>query len=259
VRTLDVRQAEPDRRTGAVRPLRAVALGLLALLPALLVAEDRGYQRMTTSDGTRLDYRLLAPDEAQESYRVLLALPPGPQTVGMVDWGIRSYYLDEAQRRGWVVVSPVAPGGLTFVQGAERYLPELLEETGRSYPPEGGKFHLAGVSNGGLSSFRIAGLHPELFHSIAVLPGWPSPQRLDELDRLAGIPLRMWAGERENPVWLELMRKAESRLRELDADVELHVLPSEGHTLGSLMGGKELFDFLESVRPEAAGVNGSTP
>ena len=84
---------------------------------------------------------------------------------------------------------------------------------------------------------------------MAGLPGWPALVDLDKLDRLAKIPVRMWAGERENPAWLELMRQAESRLRELEADVELYILSGEGHTLGSLQGGTALFDFLESVRP----------
>jgi len=228
-----------------VRPL--VLLGL-AILASAAAAQDRGFQRMTTTDGTRLDYRLVAPPEKQARYPVLLALPPGSQTVGMVDWGWKNYYLNEALRRGWVVVSPIAPGGRLFVQGAEKYLPELLAEVARTYPPEGEKFHLAGVSNGGLSSFRIAILHPELFHSLAVLPGWPAPADVERLDRLEEVQVRMWAGERENPSWLGLMRQAESRLQALEADVELVVLPGEGHTLGSLFGGEALFEFLESAR-----------
>ncbi|MDX1382970.1 MAG: hypothetical protein R3190_04950, partial [Thermoanaerobaculia bacterium] len=112
----------------------------------------------------------------------------------------------------------------------------------------GGKFHLAGVSNGGLSSFRIAILHPELFHSLAGLPGWPSPLDLDRLDRIRGISVRLWAGARENPSWLDLMRRAEGRLTEIGGDVALEILPGEGHTLGSLAGGRELFRFLEAKR-----------
>ena len=223
-------------------------LAVLVLLATTAAAEDLGYRRLTTDDGTRLTYRLVAPAEKLASYPVLLALPPGPQTLGMVEWGMRTYYLEAALRRGWVVVSPVGPGGMTFVQGAERYLPELLAEVATSYPPEGGKFHLGGVSNGGVSSFRIATLHPELFHSIAVLPGWPAPLDVDQLAQLKDIPLRMWAGARENPSWLGLMHEAKNRLRELDADVELYIMPGEGHTLGSLQGGTAVFDFLDSVR-----------
>ncbi|MEE2778471.1 MAG: hypothetical protein VYE73_17100 [Acidobacteriota bacterium] len=230
------------------RGLVLACTALAAAAPTL--AEDRGWQRTTTPDGTKLSYRLVAPTEERDSYPVLLALPPGPQTVGMVEWGLDLYYIREAEARGWVVVSPAAPGGQTFVLGAEKYLPELLAEVAESYPPEGGKFHVAGVSNGGRSSFRIAILHPELFHSIATLPGWPTPSDLDRLGRIAEIPLRMWAGEQENPAWLELMRTAETLLQELDGNVELSLFPGEGHTLRRLAGGRALFDFLESTRPE---------
>lgn len=207
------------------------------------------HRSLTMADGVVVRYRLLVPPRELAVYPVLLALPPGRQTAEAVDWGIENLYRDEAVRRGWVVVSPVAPGGRLFFEGSEKYLPELLREVAREFPPEGGKFHLAGVSNGGLAAFRVAVLHPELFRSIAVFPGWPSPDDLPILDRIAGVPLRMWAGEKEAPRRLAWMKSAERLLRARNSPVELSVLPGQGHDLTGAVGGGEIFDFLEKWRP----------
>lgn len=192
---------------------------------------------------------MLVPDGGdRETYPVLLALPPGPQAAGQVEWAWSNYYRDAGLKRGWVVVCPVGPGGKTFPEAARPYLLELLAEVAKTYPPEGSKFHVSGVSNGGLSAFRIALLRPDLFHSIAVLPGWPLREDLADLGRIAQIPIRMWAGENERPSWLDLMRQTEVLVRDAGGDVELIVLPGEGHTLGGLIGGEAVFEFLGQVR-----------
>ena len=211
-------------------------------------AQDSGYRQMIMADGTALEFRLVAPDEGRPSYPFLLALPPGQQTRDAVDWGWRTLYRDQAERRGWVVVSPVAPDGRLFFQGAEKYLPELLERLSQEYPPEGGRFHLAGVSNGGLAAFATAIEHPQLFQSMAVFPGWPAPSHLEQLDRLADIPLKMWAGEGEVTRRLELMRQGVTALQATGGTVELEVRSGEGHTLESLLGGHDVFEYLEGRR-----------
>ena len=229
-----------------------VAVGMIACLYTVVVflsGQNSDFEEVTMKDGTTIEFRLTAPEQERESYPFLLALPPGPQTRGTVDWGWRVLYKAQATERGWVVVSPVAPGGRLFFQGSEKYLPELIEQLSRRYPLEGGKVHLAGVSNGGLASFRVANGWPQLFHSIAVLPGWPGPDLLRHLDRIVDIPLKMWVGEKENKVRFDLMRQARSALLALGGTVELEIRPGEGHTITSLFGGEELFDYLERHRP----------
>ena len=203
---------------------------------------------MTMIDGTQLEFRLAAPEQERPTYPFLLALPPGQQTRDAVDWGWRTQYRDQAERRGWVVVSPVAPDGRLFFRGAETYLPELLERLSQEYPPEGGRYHLAGVSNGGLAAFAVAIEHPRLFQSMAVFPGWPAPSHLEQLDRLADIPLKMWAGEGEVSLRLELMRQVVTALQTAGGTVELEVRSGEGHLIESLLGGREVFEYLESHR-----------
>lgn len=213
-----------------------------------LRAKDLGYRQFQAPGGTVIDYRLAVPEESRQQYPFLLALPPGSQDREAVDWGWQQLYLEQAERRGWVVVSPVAPSDRRLFRDGFKYLPELLRTISKEYPPGGGRFHLAGVSNGGLMAFMLAVRYPELVHSMAVLPGWPHPEDLGKLDPISALPVRMWVGENDNPAWIDLMRRAEQELKALGAPVELLILPGEGHTIRSLMGGVELFDFLDSHR-----------
>jgi poly(3-hydroxybutyrate) depolymerase len=166
----------------------------VALPVTLSSASGDYYHQMTMDDGTRMEFRLLAPELKLSSYPFLLALTQGAQTRDEVDWEWRNLYRDQTERRVWVVVSPVAPTGHSFHRGGYKYIPELLRRLSERYRPEGGKYYLAGVSNGGLAAFSLAFEHPELFHAMAVFPGWPSRRLLAGLDRLAELPIKICAG-----------------------------------------------------------------
>ena len=53
-------------------------------------------------------------------------------------------YRGQAVARGWVVVSPAAPNGQLFFQGAEALVPELLDWIETWVTPESGRFHIVG-------------------------------------------------------------------------------------------------------------------
>ena len=109
------------------------------------------YLELRTTSGDRLRYALALPNgfEPSNTYPVLLAFPPGPQTEPMVEAGFGRYWGDQASARGWIVVSPVAPDGQLFHRGAETVIPALLDRTASEFQIEGGRFHVAGWSNGG--------------------------------------------------------------------------------------------------------------
>lgn len=217
-------------------------------MPELLSEEGMiTYYQMVMADGTPLTYGVVLPNgyDQNEVYPVLLAFPPGPQTRAMVAAG-NSYWGAEAQRRGWIVVSPVAPNGTLFFQGSEQYLPEFMERIEAIYPPEGGKFHLAGVSNGGISAFRIATMLPERFASLTAVPGFPQTTDFNQLDKLTDIPIALYAGENDTS-WVEQMTATEAELQRLGGQVTFTVVPNEGHVIQSLTGA-ELYDLLDSYR-----------
>ncbi|HRW10614.1 MAG TPA: hypothetical protein P5121_36170 [Caldilineaceae bacterium] len=205
---------------------------------------------VTLADGTMIEYTVLLPPNYQvgQPYPTLLALPPGSQTANMVTSGLSSYWRDGAMANGWVIISPVAPGGQLFFQGAEAYIPAFLDQIAAQYPPEGGKFHLSGVSNGGISAFRVAGAHPERFHSLIVLPGYPNTAADKEnLAQLTALPVALFVGENDSS-WIAPMREAAAMLNNAGGNATLTVVMGEGHFIRSLIGGEQLFALLESFR-----------
>ncbi|MGB0385766.1 MAG: hypothetical protein ACPGWR_13180 [Ardenticatenaceae bacterium] len=162
--------------------------------------------------------------------------------------GIDGFWGQEAKKRGWIVISPMAPNGTLFFQGSETLIPEFVARMRQQYEPEGGKYHLSGISNGGISAFRVAGNYPDLFHSVMVLPGFPrSEEDFQNLAGLKDIPVAMFVGE-EDSSWIPRMEQTEEALSALGGQVSLEILPGEGHLIRSLQGGETLFDLLESFR-----------
>lgn len=208
------------------------------------------YKTFTVEDGTILEYAVELPPgfDPNQEYPILLALPPGPQTKTLVEAGLDGYWRAAAQERGWVVISPVAPDGKLFFAGSEMLIPELLDQVAADYQPEGGKFHLAGISNGGISAFRIAGLYPERFYSLIVLPGFPqTAEDFERLQNLVDIPVAMYVGE-EDTIWVDEMTEVEEELMRLGGEVSLEIVPGQGHVIQTLEG-DTLFDFFERYRP----------
>lgn len=202
-------------------------------------------------DGETLEFvQVLPPDfDPEQTYPVLLALPPGGQNMTLVEACVEAYWEREALKRGWIVVSPAAPNGVLFFSGGQRYMPELMSSLLKQYKVECGKFHVAGISNGGRSAFRFAVDWPERFLSILALPGYPPDQRdYEHLDRLQAMRVSMYAGEND-PAWVEAMRRTEQLLKSLDIPVSFEVVPGEGHVIHRLEADNTpLYDFLDSAR-----------
>ena len=221
--------------------LLALMVGWTGAVQARQVDSRLGYayNDLEMNDGTTVRYALVLPDgfDAAQTYPVFLALPPGPQKEGSVDWGLESFGGEAAARRGWIVVSPIAPAGRLYFRGSERYIPQLLDHIESQYRVEGGKFHVGGCSNGGRSAFRVALDYPERFHSVVTFPGYP-PQMddFDHLGRLQGMHVHMFVGEDENRVWIDGAQRAHETLNDLDISTHLTIVPGEGHVMESLKG-----------------------
>lgn len=211
---------------------------------------DVQHLTFTTTDGTIIDYVLLVPPgrTTGQPGKVLLTFPPGGQDLDVTTRIVEDRWHDEALARGWVVVSPAAPStGLFYDDPSAQLVPELLDMIASDYPPEGGRFDLAGVSNGGLSAFKAALTFPERFRSLVVFPGY-SPDGGDDpnLSKLNDIGVSMFVGG-DDTGWREASEQTEQTLKGLGYTVELHVIAGSGHIIESLTGA-DLFDAIERVR-----------
>jgi hypothetical protein len=157
------------------------AVALLSLLtPA---AHAKVIDQEATIAGLPLHYKVVLPKDydATKAYPAVLAFPPGSQTMDMVQTTLVQNWAREAQKRGYIVVIPGAPNGRLFHEDGARVFPEFLNKLLSDYKIRDNKFHIAGMSNGGISAFYVAASYPSFFSSVSGFPGYlpeASPERL---------------------------------------------------------------------------------
>ena len=225
------------------------ALSLAFVLGSESSLASKTWKSLDVEGGQTLEYAVVTPADFDRAaaYPVVVALPPGPQTRGLVDTGLELYFEAEAAKRGWVVVTPAAPKGGSFHSGLDVEFDALLNLIEAEYEIAGGIVHLAGVSNGGRSGFHQAGRAPGRFASLSTLPGLPSSDEdWAALDGLADLPVAIWAGA-EDADWVAGAKRAVSRLSELQApELHLGIVAGQGHVLDTSFAA-ELFDRLDFV------------
>jgi pimeloyl-ACP methyl ester carboxylesterase len=234
----------------ASTPASTAAPGATAATTTGATGTDIQTLNFKAADGTVIDYVMLVPPgrAVGQPGKVLFTFPPGGQDLELTQNIVAGRWHDEALARGWVVVSPAAPStGLFYTDKSAKLVPELLDKIATEYPPEGGRFDLAGVSNGGLSAFKAALSYPERFRSLVVFPGYSQDGGDDpNLSKLKDIGVSMFVGGLDTG-WREASEQTDETLKGLGYTVELHVVEGEPHIIASLTGA-DLFDAIERVR-----------
>lgn len=188
-------------------------------------------------DGIRIEYRVVLPDgyDPARVYPTVIAFPGAGQTMRNVDRMIADNWRAEAERQGYVVVSPAAPDAGLYFQGGDAVFPELLDVLRERYRPAGGRFHVAGISNGGASAFHVAASYPDYFVSVTGLPGYLPYSTPAKIAALAGLCVYMHVGERD-PEWAETMTFQAQALTDADGHVRFWVERGQDHVMDSLEG-----------------------
>ncbi len=236
-------------------PGKSGVLGLLLVAVSVICAGDVALAKVidkdTTIAGMAVHYKVVVPKDydAARSYPAILAFPPGGQTMDMVMSTLQRNWAGEAQRRGYIVVIPAAPIQGLFMDAGARVFPELLDQLLREYKVSGGKFYIAGMSNGGISAFHIAAAHPQYFRSVTVFPGFldnPTPERIRALH---GMCINMHVGELDTG-WLKTTEEQAALFRASGFKVRMTVEKGQSHVIGTLTGegASRLFDEIENVR-----------
>lgn len=250
----DIGRTDEDKYTPQIddpadRP--AVSIGPFELTEASMPAIVPGGRAMGTVDigGKSIEYVTITPPGFQigDGAPVFFALPPGGQDLEITRNVADAVYLDQAVRRGWVVVTPASPSGRWYENGNGTVAAEFLAWVHAWVDAEGGKVHLGGMSNGGLSAFHIAARMPGAFHSLLAFPGYPRQGDRAAFENLVDVPVRMWVGG-DDTSWVKNMESTAENFRTLGGDVELFVLPGEPHVLQSTADGVAFFDQLDAAR-----------
>lgn len=205
--------------------------------------------------GVMLHYKVVLPNDYDpaKAYPTVIAFPGGEQSMETVDGTLERNWKDQAEKRGYIVVIPAAPGGRLFFEGGEKIFPEFFAKIMTDYNVLDKKFHIAGVSNGGLSAFHIAAMYPQYFWSVTGLPGFlpqATPQRVKALSTLC---INMYAGELDQDWAQEEAAQAEG-FRSAGMKVTIAVEKGQGHVMETLSGdgAKRLFDQFEEARKPGA-------
>lgn len=224
-------------------------VGTLALIAGPATAE------ILTKSGefarTTVEYKVLLPPsyDASKPHPVVLVFTGGAQGLQAAENTIRADWQDEAEKRGYVVISPAAPDGELFFQEGDRVFPAFLDMIRKDYRPAG-KIHIAGHSNGGLSAFHIAAKYPQYFSTVTGYPGlYEDNPEADYPASLKGLCLYMHAGDRDAE-WRSAMAQQSSALAAEGFRIRFTVEPNSAHRLKAAELGlsKRLFDEIESCR-----------
>jgi predicted esterase len=111
------------------------------------------------------------------------------------------------------------------------------------------KFHVAGMSNGGISAFYIAAAYPQYFWSVTGFPGYlpdPTPAKVNALAKMC---IYMHVGELDSG-WVQEMKDQAAQFRAKGFAVRFTIEKGESHVLGTLQGpgAARLFDQIEEAR-----------
>lgn len=248
----------PIPRVARVLAIAVSAALVLFVAEPALGAPDKQVKDIALPNNVTLRYAITFPDgfDAQRSYPVILALPPGAQNFQMMSLAAANF--DEALKtKPWVVVTPEAPDNVVFFRGSEKHIPALMDEVQKQVIVEGNKFHLVGYSNGGIAAFRIAINSPQRVASILTLPGYPVPEDFKKLAAIKGIPVRLYVGADDSLPWHDSNKSCEAELKKLGGDCQLTIVPAQGHAIRT-MDGHAVIKALEPFRKKEGTVTPDT-
>ncbi len=233
--------------------IRRLTMAVVISVVGLTLAVRADVQEKTTIvRGLTVHYKVVLPNgyDPAKTYAAIIALGGGPQTMNTVDGVLNRNFRAEAEKRGYIVVAPAAPEGQLFFEGGDRIFPDFLKQIMADYKIEGGKFHIAGPSNGGIAAMHVAAAHPQYFRSVTAFPGYlwePTPAKLQALSKICVF---MYVGENDEYRWHEEMKREAEVLRSKGDVARYTVEKGQPHRLETLAGdhAARLFEGFEEAR-----------
>jgi poly(3-hydroxybutyrate) depolymerase len=236
------------------QPSEWMTLALAALIAAMFATPGRAelLEKTKKVGATTVHYKVVLPSgyDPAKAYPAILVLGGGPQTMDTVDRTIERNFRAEAEKRGYIVVAPAAPGDQLFFEGGERIFPEFLKMILADYKILDNKFHIAGPSNGGIAAFHVAALNPEYFLSVTAFPGYMWQPTMAKLQAISKMCVFMYVGENDEYMWHPEMKKEAEILRSKGTVAQYTVEKGQPHRLDTLAGthAGRLFDGFEETR-----------
>ncbi|HEY9465028.1 MAG TPA: alpha/beta hydrolase-fold protein [Vicinamibacterales bacterium] len=231
---------------------RLTAAVVISLVALALPARADVQEKTITVGRLTVHYKVVLPNgyDPTKTYPGIIALGGGPQTMNTVDGVLNRNLRVEAEKRGYIVVAPAAPDGQLFFESGDRIFPDFLKQMLADYKIEGGKFHIAGPSNGGIAAMHVAAANPQYFRSVTAFPGYLWEPTTAKLQALSKICVFMYVGENDEYRWHDEMKREAEFLRSKGDIARYTVEKGQPHRLETLAGehASRLFDGFEEAR-----------
>ena len=221
-----------------MRSIGQLTIILVTLIALTLPARADTIAKIVTLAGMKVNYKVILPNgyDPSRAYPTVLTFGGGSQDMTTVDRGAERFWRDEAERRGYIIVSPAAPAGRLFFQAGERIFPEFLQMILHDYKVQGGKLH-------------IAAFYPQYFWSVTGFPGYLPEDSNSNIDGLKKVCVYMHVGELDDPAWLAIMKQNVAKFQQRGLKVHFTIEKGQPHGIGTLAGenAKRLFDQFEEA------------
>ena len=228
---------------------------VLSVITIAVSAQDAQAELLAkekTVEGTTVYYEVVLPNgyDPAKTYPAILAFGGGPQTMDTVNSILTRNFRAEAEKRGYIVIAPAAPGGQLFFEDEVHIFPQFLKMILADYKIEGNKFHIAGPSNGGIASFHVAAANPEYFTSVTAFPGYMWQPTEEKLQAISKMCVFMYVGELDQYGWHDEMKSEAEFLRSIGGVARYTVEKGQPHRIETLAGPNagRLFDGFEIAR-----------
>jgi len=204
-----------------------------------------------TFGGLNVTYKVVLPDgfDPARAYPAVLVFTGGPQTLQMAGNTLEADWRREGERRGYLLFSPGTPDGSLFFEGADRIFPEFLDRILHDYKIAGGKLHVAGHSNGGLSAFHVAARYPQYFTTLTGYPGLLDGPDQAKAGAIKPMCVFMHVGDRDSG-WMPAMQEQAAALKRQGFRIQIAVEKNQVHRLkaAEINLSARLFDEIESCK-----------
>ncbi len=207
-------------------------------------------EKTGTFAGMKVTYKVVLPAgyDATRAYPAVLVFTGGPQTLEIATSTVQTDWQKEAERRGYIIVAPAAPDGQLFFERGDRIFPEFIEFMLKTYKIAG-KLHVAGHSNGRLSTFHIAAKYPQYFSTVTGYPGLLDGPDREQASAIKSMCIFMHVGDLDEG-WKGAMQSEATQLKNQGYHVQFAIEKNQVHRLkaGEINLSARLFDEIESCK-----------
>jgi pimeloyl-ACP methyl ester carboxylesterase len=194
----------------------------LALVPAQAGAAE---ETVTVDGGTDVKVLFFEPKTKRESTHLAILIPGGGSNTFMAR---AQFWLGkEFVERGWAIAVPISPDRTGFAGDNAGLLPQLSAQLLTTHSLSQQKPLLVGISSGGSDALTIALKYPSAFSGVVATPG-----RLQEEARpqaLAGLPVYLRIGERDDFRWNRQLDDMKATLLDAGGKVDAAIVPDARH------------------------------